>query len=98
PLAVGRRLAWERVADLARAQHAAQRAQQHGRVVLDALTERAPAQLRSSDFRILAGQEQKHVESVRPEIPEAAAAGYGGIEHPRRIPRRVSRRRRTVLP
>jgi hypothetical protein len=30
---------------------------------------------------------EEHVQPVRAQVPETAAAGLGGIEHPRRNPR-----------
>ena len=48
------------------------------------------AQLGAGDLGLLAGQEQEHVQAVRAQVPEAAA-GLGGIEHPRAVPAGVPR-------
>ena len=59
---------------------------------------RASAQLGASHLRLLAGQVEEHVQPVRAQVPEAAAAGLCGIEHPGAIPGWVARRPRPVDP
>ena len=73
-----------RVAELDRAEHAGRRAQQHRGVVLHRLAERPRAELRPRHLGVLAGEEEEQVEAVRAEVPQAAAAGERGVEHPRR--------------
>src|SRR5215472_4828530 len=41
---------------------------------------------------------KEHVYPMRPQVPEAAAAGLGGIQHPSAIPGLVARRSRPVEP
>src|SRR5262245_47889261 len=86
------------IADLDGTKNAARRAEHHRSVVLDRTFMRAPAQLRASYLRLLAGQIEEHVQPVRAQIPEAAAAGLGGIEHPGAIPGLVACRTRSVNP
>src|SRR5215510_12190011 len=69
------------IADLDGTKNATRRAEHHRSVVLDRTFMRAPAQLRASYLRLLAGQIEEHVQPVRAQIPEAAAAGLGGPEH-----------------
>ncbi len=47
-------------------------------------------------LRLLAGEVQEHVQAMRAEVPQAAAAGLGGIEHPGGVPGRVPRGRGPV--
>src|SRR5262249_49359856 len=88
----------EAIADLDGTENAARRAQHYRSVVLNWALMRAPAQLGASHLRLLAGQMKEHVYPMRPQVPEAAAAGLGGIEHPSAIPGLVARRSRPVEP
>ena len=88
----------EAVADLNGTENAARRAEHNRSVVLNWALMRASAQLGASHLRLLARQVEEHVEPVRPQVAEAAAAGLGGIEHPSAIPSLVARRSRPVEP
>src|SRR5262249_13597612 len=88
----------EAIADLDGTENAARRAEDYRSVVLNRVLMRAPAQLGASHLRLLAGQVEEHVQPVRAQVPEAAAAGLGGIEHPGAIPRWVARWPRPVDP
>src|SRR5262245_37821434 len=81
----------EAVADLDGTENAARRAEDYRSVVLNRVLMRTVAQLGASHLRLLAGQVEEHVQPVRAQVPEAAAAGLGGIEHPGAIPRWVAR-------
>src|SRR4029077_2590357 len=65
----------EAIADLDGTEDAARRAEHNRSVVLNRALMRAPAELSASDLCLLAGQVKEHVEPVRAEVPEAAAAG-----------------------
>src|SRR5262249_45350292 len=95
PLAV-RAISRESVAELDGAEHAALRAPEPGGVALHAPAESAPAELRPRDLGVLPGEVQEEIEPVRPQIAQASAARDGGIEHPRRTPRGITRGRRAV--
>src|SRR5262245_36916237 len=86
------------IAELYSTKNAARGAQHHRSVVLDWTFMRAPAQLSAGYLRLLPGQIEEHVQPVRAQIPEAAAAGLGGIEHPGAIPGLVACRPRSVNP
>src|SRR4029453_5780890 len=88
----------EAIADLNGTEDAARRAQHYRSVVLNWALMRAPAQLGASHLRLLASQVEEHVEPVRPQVPQAAAAGLGGRGHPGTIPGLVARRSRPVDP
>src|SRR5262245_60387833 len=85
PLAVSA-VTGEQIPDLDSAENAARRTQQYRSVVFDRTFMGPPAQLRTSHLRRLSGQVEKHVQPVRAQVPEAAAAGLCGIEHPAAIP------------
>src|SRR5215510_6908595 len=97
PLAVAPRVG-HGVADLNHAQHAARRAQKDGGEVLHSLAEGVVAELRSRYRRLLTREMQEEVQHVRSEIAQAAAARLRGVEHPRRVPRRIARGRGAVEP
>jgi len=84
------------IADLDGAENTARRAEHYRGVVLDWAFVRAPAQLGASHLRLLAGQVEEHVQPVGAQVPEAAAASLGGIEHPGAIPGSVACRTRPV--
>src|SRR5262249_55755461 len=88
----------EAIADLDGTKNAARGAQHHRSVVLDRMFMRAPAQLGASYLRLLPGQIDEHVQPVRAQIPEAAAAGLSGIEHPGAVPGLVACWTRPVNP
>src|SRR6516162_4131797 len=88
----------EAIADLNGTENTARRAEHNRSVVFNRALMRAPAQLGASHLRLLAGQVKEHVQPVRPQVPEAPAAGLGGIEHPSAIPGLVARRSRPVEP
>src|SRR5262245_254542 len=97
PLAVSA-VTREAIADLDGTEDAARRAEQNRSVVLNRSLMRAPAQLGASHLRLLACQVEEHVEPVRPQVPEAAAAGLARIEHPSAIPSWIARRSGPVDP
>src|SRR5215475_1935788 len=86
------------VADLHHAQHATCRPKQHGSEVFHALTEGVMAELRSRHRGLLAREMQEHVQHVRAQIAQAAAARLRGVEHPRRVPSGIPRRGGAVEP
>ena len=47
---------------------------------------------------LLAGQMPEHVEAVRAEIAQGAAAGLRRVDHPRAVPGRIAWRRRAIDP
>src|SRR5215813_6807294 len=97
PLAVTPRVGYG-VADLHHAQRAARRPKEHGGEVLHALAEGVMAELRSRHRRLVTREMQEHVQHVRAQIAQAAAARLRGVEHPRRVPCRIARGRGAVEP
>ena len=95
PLAVGA-VTGKAVADLDGPENAAGRAQHDAGVILDRVRMRAGAERSAGHLRFLAGQMEEHVEAVRAEVAQAAAAGLGGIENPGAVPGRVAPRPRPV--
>src|SRR5262249_33969641 len=88
----------ETIADLDGAKNAARRAEHYRSVVLNRALMRAPAHLGASHLRLLSGQVKEHVQPVRAQVAEAAAAGLGRIEHPGAIPGLIACRPRPVDP
>src|SRR5262252_7687619 len=66
--------------------------------LLHALAEGVMAELRSRHRRLVTREMQEHVQHVRAQIAQAAAARLRGVEHPRRVPCRIARRGGAVEP